>query len=59
MAVTYRHPDHSEDESRFLTFGQGSTGRIFVVAHTEREEAIRLISARQATRSERRAYEEG
>jgi uncharacterized DUF497 family protein len=59
LAVTYGDPDHSEEESRFLTFGQSSTGRILVVAHTEREEAIRLISARQATRTERRAYEEG
>jgi uncharacterized protein len=59
LAVTYRDPDHSEDELRFLTFGVSSTGRILVVAHTERAEAIRLISARPATRSERRAYEEG
>ena len=59
LAVTYPDPDHSEEESRFLTFGISSTGRILVVAHTERDEAIRLISARPATRSERRAYEEG
>ena len=58
FAVTYRDPDHSEEEFRFLTFGLSSMGRILVVAHTEREEAIRLISARSATRSERRAYEE-
>jgi uncharacterized DUF497 family protein len=58
LAVTYRDPDHSDDELRFLTFGQSSTGRILVVAHTEREDAIRVISARVATRSERRAYEE-
>jgi uncharacterized DUF497 family protein len=59
LAVTYRDPDHSEEESRFLTFGVSSSGRILVVAHTDREEAVRLISARPATRSERRAYEEG
>ena len=59
LAVTYRDPDHSEEEVRFLTFGFSSAGRMLVVAHTEREEAIRLISARPATRSERRAYEEG
>jgi uncharacterized DUF497 family protein len=59
LAVTYRDPDHSIDESRFLTFGLSPKGRILVVAHTDREEAIRLISARLATRSERRAYEEG
>ena len=59
LAVTYRDPDHSLQEFRFLTFGLSSSGRILVVAHTERGEAIRLISARSATRSERRAYEEG
>jgi uncharacterized DUF497 family protein len=59
LAVTYRDPDHSEEESRFLTFGVSSSGRILVVAHTDRGEAVRLISARPATRSERRAYEEG
>ncbi|MCI0410104.1 MAG: BrnT family toxin [Acidobacteria bacterium] len=59
LAVTYRDPDHSLEEFRFLTFGLSSSGRILVVAHTERGEAIRLISARPATRSERRAHEEG
>lgn len=59
LAVTYRDPDHSLEEFRFLTFGLSSSGRILVVAHTERREAIRLMSARSATRSERRAYEEG
>lgn len=59
LAVTYRDPDHSDEELRFLTFGVSSTGRILVVAHTDREDAVRLISARPATRSERRAYEEG
>ncbi len=54
--VTYPDPDHSD---RFLTFGLSAGGRILVVAPTERDEAIRLISARPATRSERRAYEEG
>ena len=42
LAVTYRDPDHSEEESRFLTFGVSSSGRILVVAHTDREEAVRL-----------------
>jgi uncharacterized DUF497 family protein len=59
LGVTYRDVDHSLDESRYLTIGPSSGGRILVVAHTEREEAIRLISARHATRRERRHYEEG
>ena len=58
LAVTYRDPDHSADEFRFLTFGMSARGRILVVAHTDRGEAIRLVSARPAARSERRAYEE-
>jgi len=59
LSITYRDPDHSLEESRFLTFGQSATGRILVVAHTDRGETIRLISVRPATRSERHAYEEG
>ena len=59
LSITYRDPDHSLEESRFLTIGQSSFGRILMVAHTDRAEAVRLISARPATRSERRFYEEG
>ena len=59
LAVTGPDPDHSEQEQRFVTFGISSAGRLLVVAHTEREEAIRIISARRATQSERRIYEEG
>ena len=59
LSITYRDPDHSLDESRFLTFGHGASGRILVVAHTDRGDAVRLISARRATRAERRFYEEG
>ena len=59
LSITFRDPDHSFEESRFLTIGQGSIGRILVVAHTDRAEAVRLISARPATRRERRFYEEG
>jgi uncharacterized protein len=58
LSMTFRDPDHSLDESRFLTIGLSSIGRILVVAHTDREEAVRLISARPATRGERRFYEE-
>ena len=59
LSVTYRDPDHSGDEARFLTFGHDSSGRILAVAHTDREDAVRLISARRATRAERQFYEEG
>ncbi len=44
---------HSEDEARFVTIGASHRGRILVVAHTERNDTIRIISARRATRRER------
>ena len=59
LAVTFYDPDHSEGESRFLTFGFSSGNRLLVVAHTERRGATRIISARRATRKERKIYEEG
>jgi len=59
LAATGADPDHSEDEERFVTFGLSSAGRLLVVSHSERGEAIRIISARAAAPSERRIYEEG
>lgn len=59
LAKTGADPDHSDNEERFVTFGTSSSGRLLVVSHTEREDAIRIISARRATRSERQIYEEG
>jgi hypothetical protein len=58
LSITFRDPDHSLEEFRFLTIGLGSTGRILMGAHTDRVEAVRLISAWPATRSEHRFYEE-
>ena len=59
LSTTYPDPDHSTDESRRLTIGVSAAGRILVVSHTERGDAVRLISARRATSRERRFYEEG
>jgi uncharacterized DUF497 family protein len=59
LAITYPDPDHSEDESRWLTFGVSAEGRLLVVAHTEGGDTIRIVSARRATRNERKIYEEG
>jgi len=58
LSATGADPDHSVGESRFITFGISSSGRLLVVAHTERGEAIRIISAREVTRAERKIYEE-
>lgn len=59
MAATGIDPDHSFDEFRYITFGVSSSGRLLVVAHTEQKEKIRIISARRATKGERKIYEEG
>ena len=59
LAVTYYDPDHSQDEDRFITFGHSTEGRLLVVSHTDRDNRIRIVSARQATRKERKQYEEG
>ena len=59
LAVTFDDPDHSEGESRLLTFGLSREGRLLVVSHTERRGIVRIISARRATRPERQIYEEG
>jgi len=59
LAVTGADPDHSEGEERLITFGMSPAGKLLVVSHTERGEAIRIISARMATRTERRVYDEG
>jgi uncharacterized DUF497 family protein len=57
LEVTVRDPDHSESEFRFLSIGMSHLGRLLVVSYTEREERIRIISAREASRKERREYE--
>lgn len=51
-------PDHSISEDRFLIFGLSERGSHLVVSYTQRGERVRLISARQMTPRERRAYEQ-
>ena len=59
LAVSGLDPDHSVGESRYITFGLSSLGRLLTVSHTYRPGAIRIISARRVTRPERKLYEEG
>ena len=59
LSATGTDPDHSTDENRFVTFGLSSKDRLLTVSHTERSEAIQIISARRATKPERKIYEEG
>ena len=58
-ALTFSDPDHSDEEEREITIGTSSRRRMLFVAHSERDDRIRIISARRATRRERRQYEEG
>ncbi len=59
LAWTYPDPAHSDSEQRWITMGFSGEQRLIVVAHTDRNDKVRLISARQATRKEQRFYEEG
>jgi len=51
-------PDHSLNEQRFIIIGASESGKILVVAHTDDEQVVRIISAREATYQERKSYEE-
>ena len=57
LALSGPDPDHSSGESRYITFGLSSLGRLLVVSHTYRPGGVRLISARHITRAERKLYE--
>ena len=59
LYIDFYDPDHSVDEHRYLIMGQSTAGRLLIVSYTERDEVVRLISAREVTSSERKAYEEG
>ena len=58
LSVTGDDPDHSVGERSLVTFGVSSSGRLLVVAHAVRGDAIRIISARRTTQAERELYEE-
>ena len=57
LSMTITDPDHSAGERRFLTMGISSKGRLLVVAHTERGDILRIISARTASAAERKRHE--
>ena len=59
LELTISDPDHSVGEFRFLSIGHPARNRILVVSYTEREDRIRIISARTASPKERRQYESG
>lgn len=59
LYVIFYDPNHSVSEQRYIIIGESVQKRILIVAFTERDNVIRLISARKATRREREDYEEG
>lgn len=59
LSVTFPDPDHSIGENRYVIIGMSRSEQLLVVSHTDRENRTRIISARRATRQEKRFYEEG
>jgi uncharacterized protein len=58
LSLTIYDPLHSEEEDRMILIGNSLKNRLLVIVHTERKDKIRIISARKATKNERKQYEE-
>jgi len=58
ILITLLDEEHSTDEERFITIGLSNKNRLLLVAHAERENRIRIISARKATKNEEKFYQE-
>lgn len=58
MSLTIHDPLHSHEEDRFVIIGNSYKNRLLLVVHVERGNRIRIISARKATRKEKKQYEE-
>ena len=58
LSMTFFDPDHLIDEDRHITIGSSHLGKLLIVAHTDRDDRIRIISARKATHRERKFYEQ-
>lgn len=56
-SITIPDPLHSTVEDRFVDLCLSIRGRILVVVYTERQARVRIVSCREATRTERKAYE--
>ena len=59
LHATGRDDAHSTTEDRYITMGMSASGRVLLVSHTDRGDAIRIISARVADRHQRKDYEDG
>ena len=58
LSDTFDDPDHSAEEQRFLIIGYSVSDRLLFVSHTDDGETVRIISAREPTRGERKSYEQ-
>ena len=60
-AILFENPDHSDGEERFLIIGRSRINKICIVSHCYRykNNVIRIISAREATKNERKIYTKG
>lgn len=58
LAVIFDDDEHSDDEDREIIIGHSANNRLLLVSFTERDQLIRIISARKATSHERKDYEE-
>jgi len=58
LSLTIHDPLHSDEEDRFILIGNSYKNRLLVIVHLEMENRIRIISARKATKKERKQYEE-
>jgi hypothetical protein len=58
MFISFLDEEHSIEEERYITLGLSDRGRLLLVAHAERDDRIRIISARKATKNEEKFYQE-
>jgi len=58
LSITIPDPAHSQAEDRWIILGHSHRSQLLVVVHTERGDNLRIISARRASRRERKQYEE-
>jgi uncharacterized DUF497 family protein len=58
LFITVIDEEHSTNEERYITIGLSSRNRLLLIAHTERNDRIRIISARKATKNEEKFYKE-
>ena len=58
LFVIYYSSDHSIRDERYVIIGQSGRSRLLIVAYEERQQRVRIISARRVTPEERRSFEE-